>query len=251
MRPTRPCRGQPVTGSIAGVTVDLTNVRTVLLPGTGSDDEYLRRAFGGPLRRAGAHLVAVRPQPEDLLAGYRRALDAAAVAGPIAVGGVSLGAAMAAAWALANPGRVVAVLAALPPWSGAPGEAPGAVSARHTAALLRHEGLAATTAAMREGSPGWLAEELSRSWRHQWPRLPEAMEEAAAFVAPTTAELAALSVPMGIAACPDDPVHPIAVALDWAAAAPRSAVRAVTLLQFGPRPEKLGEACLEALAEAG
>ncbi|OSC61101.1 hypothetical protein BVW01_23550, partial [Mycobacterium tuberculosis] len=33
---------------------------------------------------------------------------------------------------------------------------------------------------MRASSPVWLAEELTRSWRVQWPELPDAMEEAAA-----------------------------------------------------------------------
>ena len=95
--------------------VDLRGVVTVLLPGTGSDDEYLTRAFADPLRAVGAKVVAVRPEPAALLAGYVRALQQAAADGPIAVGGVSLGAAVAAGWALEHPTDVVAVLAALPP----------------------------------------------------------------------------------------------------------------------------------------
>ncbi len=85
----------------------------------------------------------------------------------------------------------------------------------------------------------------------QWPHLPEAMEQAAGFVAPTAAELSRLTVPMGVAAAPDDAIHPIAIAREWAAAAPRAALRSVSLLEFGPRPEALGEACLSALAAAG
>ena len=231
--------------------VDLRDVVTVLLPGTGSDEIYLKRVFSGPLRDAGARLVAVRPRPRELLSGYTGALDEAAAAGPIAVGGVSLGAAVAAAWALDNPGRVVAVLAALPPWTGPPGDAPGAVSARHTAAELRRGGLAGTTAAMRSSSPAWLGDELARSWRRQWPDLPEALEEAARFVAPTAAELGRLAAPMGVAAAGDDPIHPLSVAGEWVRAAPRAALRTVALTRFGPDPAALGAACLEALAEAG
>lgn len=231
--------------------VDLRGVVTVLLAGTGSDEQYVSRAFGAPLRAAGARLVAVRPDPRALLAGYTQALDDAAAGGPIAVGGISLGAAVAAGWALGHPERTVAVLAALPPWTGAPGGAPGAVSARHTAAELRRAGLDATTSAMRSSSPHWLADELARSWRRQWPDLPDAMDQAAGFVAPTAAQLQTLRPPMGVAAAPDDPIHPLAVAQQWAAAAPRAALRTVTLEQFGADPAALGAACLDALAAAG
>lgn len=231
--------------------VDLRGVVTVLLPGTGSDDEYLTRAFADPLRAVGARVVAVRPEPAALLAGYVRALQQAAAGGPIAVGGVSLGAAVAAGWALEHPSDVVAVLAALPPWTGAPGEAPGAVSARYTAAELRRAGLAATTAAMRASSPPWLADELARSWQRQWPDLPEALEEAAGFIAPDAAGLSRLQAPMGVAAAPDDPIHPLAIAQQWVAAAPRAALRTVTLERLGADPAALGRACLDALSATG
>ncbi len=222
---------------------------TVLLPGTGSDDDYLRRAFDEPLRECGARPAPVRPRPQSLLPGYLRALEDAAAAGPIAVGGVSLGAAVAATWALAHPERTVAVLAALPPWTGAPGSAPAAVSARHTAAELRRTGLAAVTTAMRASSPGWLADELARSWQRQWPDLPDALEEAAGYVAPTADQLRLLRPPMGVAGAPDDLVHPLCVAQEWATAAPRAALRTVRLDQFGPDPTALGRACLAALGD--
>lgn len=168
-----------------GVVVDLNGVTTVLLPGTGSDDDYVQRAFSGPLAHVGAVLMNPPPRPDRLIDGYLAALDAAACEGPIAVGGVSIGAAVAAAWALAHPDRTVAVLAALPAWAGAPGEAPAALAARYSASRLRADGLAATTTQMRASSPPWLADELTRSWGAQWPHLPDAMEEAAAYVAPS------------------------------------------------------------------
>ena len=233
------------------MAVDLRGVVTVLLPGTGSDEQYLERAFADPLSAVGAHLVAIRPEPGALVAGYVRALERAAGDGPIAVGGVSLGAAVAAGWALAHPDAVVAVLAALPPWTGAPGDAPGAVSARHTAAELRRAGLASTTAAMRASSPPWLADELARSWQRQWPDLPEALDEAAGFIAPGAADLGRLTVPMGVAGAPDDAIHPLAVAQQWAASAPRAALRTVTLDRCGTEPAILGRACLDALRAAG
>ncbi|OMC50798.1 hypothetical protein A5745_04225 [Mycobacterium sp. IS-2888] len=231
------------------MAVDLRGVTTVLLPGTGSDDDYVYRAFSGPLRDVGALLVTPPPRPDRLIDGYLSALDDAARDGPIAVGGVSIGAAVTAAWALAHPERTIAVLAALPAWAGAPGSAPAALAARHSAARLRADGLAATTTQMRASSPPWLADELARSWRAQWPQLPDAMEEAAAYVAPSCAELAGLAAPLGVAAAVDDPIHPLQVGVDWARAAPRAALRTVTLDQIGEDPAALGAACLAALGD--
>ncbi|MBV8181125.1 MAG: alpha/beta hydrolase, partial [Mycobacterium sp.] len=186
------------------MAIDLGGVTTVMLPGTGSDDDYVTRAFSGPLRHAGAQVLAPPPQPNHLIDSYLTALDEAARRGRIAVGGVSIGAAVAAVWALRHPDRAVAVLAALPAWTGPPGDAPAAIAARHSAHQLRHDGLAATTTQMRASSPPWLADELTRSWRSQWPHLPDAMDEAAAYVAPTRAQLQKLAVPIGIAAATDD-----------------------------------------------
>jgi pimeloyl-ACP methyl ester carboxylesterase len=232
------------------VAVDLRGVRTVLLPGTGSDDHYVRHAFSGPIRAAGAVLVTPPPQPDRLIYGYLSALDDAARAGPIGVGGVSIGAAVAAAWALAHPAQVVAVLAALPPWTGPPGSAPGALSARYTASQLRANGLTATTEQMRASSPPWLAGELTRSWQAQWPTLPDAMDEAAAFIAPSCGDLARLAAPLGVVAAVDDPIHPLHVGVDWVSAAPRAALRTVTLEEIGADTAALGTACLAALALA-
>lgn len=228
----------------------LRGVTTVLLPGTGSDDDYLRRVFAGPLRTCGAEAVPVRPRPDGLVAGYLQALEEAAATGPIAVGGISLGAAVAAAWALAHPERTVAVLAALPPWTGAAGTAPAAVSARHTAAQLRRDGLLAVTERMRASSPPWLADELARSWSRQWPQLPAAFDEAAGYLAPLPAQLRTLAPPLGVVGAPDDLVHPLSVAREWADEAPRAALRTVGLAEFGPDPSVLGRACLAALAAA-
>lgn len=221
-----------------------------MLPGTGSDDDYIDRAFGSPLRDAGALVVAPPPQPGRLVEGYLAALDAAAQRGAIAVGGVSIGAAVAAGWALRHPDRAVAVLAALPAWTGAPDGAPAALAAHHSAQQLRREGLAATTAQMRASSPQWLGDELARSWRRLWPDLPDAMDAAAAYVAPSRAELARLAAPLGVAAATDDPIHPLEVGVEWAAAAPRAALRTVTLDEIGADPAALGAACLAALRDA-
>ncbi|HEU4362734.1 MAG TPA: alpha/beta hydrolase [Mycobacterium sp.] len=233
------------------MTFDLRGVTVVLLPGTGSDDDYLDRVFSGPLQQVGAVLTVHRPQPQRLIDGYLAALDTAAVQhGPIAVGGVSIGAAVALGWALRHPDKVVAVLAALPAWTGSPDEAPAAQAARHSAQQLRRDGLAAVVAQLHASSPAWLAGELARSWADQWPHLPEAMEAAADFVAPGLAELRTLAVPLAVAAATDDPVHPLPIAAEWVAAAPRAALRTVTLDQIGAEPATLGAACLAALTDA-
>ncbi|MCV7228906.1 alpha/beta hydrolase [Mycolicibacterium komossense] len=229
--------------------IDLRGVTTVLLPGTGSDDDYVYRAFAPALHQVGALPVAHRPQPARLIEGYLAALDEAAADGPIAVGGISLGAAVATAWAIAHPGHAVAVLAALPPWTGAPDTAPAAVAARHSADELRRDGVVAATARMRDSSPPWLADELTRSWVGQWPELPDAMEAAAHYVAPTSAQLETLTAPMGVASASDDPIHPVEVGLEWVAAAPYASLRTITLADLGTDPSTLGEACLAALSD--
>lgn len=231
------------------MAVDLRGVCCVLLPGTGSDDDYVYRAFAPPLHDAGATVVTPRPDPSALVASYFAGLDGAAGADPIVVGGVSLGAAVAATWALRHPHRTVAVLAALPPWTGSPEGSPAAAAARHSAEVLRRDGLVAATAAMRAGSPRWLADELTRSWLGLWPALPDAMDEAAEFVAPGCRELKRLSAPMGVAAAVDDAVHPVEVAAEWVTAAPHAALRTVTLDEIGADPRALGAACLSALRD--
>jgi len=231
------------------MSVILRGVTTVLLPGTGSDDDYVYRAFSTALHEVGAPLVTPPPQPGRLVAGYRDALDNAARSGPIAVGGVSIGAVVALRWALNHPNAAVAVLAALPPWSGAPHDAPAALLARQSALSLRRDGLGATVAEMRRNSPAWLADELARSWSGQWPALPESMEEAAAYHAPECAELERLTVPMGVAVATDDPVHPAEVGYAWVSAAPRAALRTVTLEQMGIDTGSLGAACVAALGD--
>ncbi|KKB96951.1 hypothetical protein WU83_32000, partial [Mycobacterium nebraskense] len=122
---------------------------------------------------------------------------------------------------------------------------------RHTASQLRADGLEATTSQMRASSPSWLADELARSWRAQWPQLPDAMDEAAGYAAPNHAELARLTAPLAVAAAVDDPIHPLQVGVEWVDAAPRAALRTVTLDQIGSDPAALGAACLAALAELG
>ncbi|GAA1480593.1 alpha/beta hydrolase [Gordonia sinesedis] len=218
----------------------------IALPGTGSDDDYVRRAFGPAAARLGVELIAPAPTA-DLVAGHRRALDAASDRHRrVLVGGVSIGAAIAVEWALtAGPQRCAGVWAALPGWSGSPDGSLAAASARATAHALADDGLDATVDAMVASSPGWLADELSRSWRHLYPALIRQLTDAARYRAPELAAIATLRVPLAVVAATDDPLHPIAVARAWCAAAPRSALREVTLTGWGTDAALLGRSCAD------
>ncbi|MGO4200153.1 alpha/beta hydrolase [Rhodococcus sp. TAF43] len=224
----------------------------VVLPGTGSDADFAARAFRPALMQVGVTTTAVEPDPRAVVDSYRDAMDRAAREhGRILVGGVSIGAAVALAWASENPESVGGVMAALPAWTGSPHDAPAAASATFTASQLRAHGLAAVTAEMTASSPPWLADELARSWRRQWPDLPSALEEAAAYHAPDPATLAGIRLPVGIAAAVDDAVHPLTVAKEWAATLPNADLTELALQDIGEDPGVLGQACVAALTRIG
>ncbi|MFE9576259.1 alpha/beta fold hydrolase [Nocardia sp. NPDC006044] len=220
----------------------------VALPGTGSDADFARRAFEPACRARGLDVVPVQPDPQGVVASYRAALDAAAAAGPIVVAGISLGAAVAIEWAAERPESALGVIAALPGWTGPDTTAcPAALSASVTAAQLRADGLDAVLERMRASSPRWLADALTRSWRSQWPNLPAALEEAADYKWPGTEQLGTLDVPAVVVTAVDDPVHPFAIAEEWAALIPQSAIRRITLAELGADPAILGHAGFAAL----
>ncbi|MFE3544784.1 alpha/beta fold hydrolase [Nocardia sp. NPDC059177] len=218
-------------------------VTVVALPGTGSDADFAARAFGPAAAARGWALHAVEPDPQAVIASYIAALDAAAARGPVLAAGISLGAAVALDWAAGQPTAVVGVITALPAWTGAETAAcPAALSASVTAGQLRADGLDAVLARMRASSPPWLAAALTRSWRSQWPHLPQALDEAAAYAWPTREQLATITVPVAVVGASDDPVHPIAVAEEWASDLPHASLRRVTLAELGENPAILGEA---------
>ncbi|GAA5116384.1 alpha/beta hydrolase [Pseudonocardia adelaidensis] len=224
-----------------------------MLPGSGSDARFVRSAFQPALDVWGITLEAVAPRPGgDVVAGYRAALDAAAGGpGPFLVGGVSLGAHVATAWAAERaPAGLAGVLVAMPAWTGAPDGAPAAAAARATAAQVRVGGLAAAVAAARAAGPRWVADELARAWAGYGPGPGDALDAAAAQAAPDRALLGSLTVPVGIVALVDDPVHPLATARTWARALPRAAIRTTTLGAVGADPAVLGRAVLPAWQQA-
>lgn len=208
-------------------------VETVfLLPGTASDEVFVRSVFTEPLSQVGAVLNAPRVRT---LSERLTALENASAGHPIVVGGVSLGAHVAAGWAARNPDRCAGLILALPAWTGTPDEAPAALAAKASAEIIRRHGLIAALA----GTNGWLHDELTRAWHGYGDLLVPHLEEAAEAAAPTLDELKTLDVPTGIVGCADDPVHPIEVAQAWAAAIPRAVLVTTTLDAY---PHALGRA---------
>ncbi|RJQ85212.1 alpha/beta fold hydrolase [Amycolatopsis panacis] len=224
----------------------------VLLPGTGSDEVFVRAVFGGPLAALGVPLYTPAPVPGSGLAeGFLTALDRlSAQHGPVLAGGISFGAHLAAEWAVAHPGRCAGLLAALPAWHGEPGQAPAARSATLTADLVAAHGVAAALTQAEASSPPWLAAELGRAWPRHGSGLAAGLRVAARRPAPTLEALRGLAVPAGIGACTDDPIHPADVAREWAGALPRAQYVETTLAALGADPESLGRATVLAYLRA-
>ncbi|MFL6128767.1 MAG: alpha/beta hydrolase [Mycobacteriales bacterium] len=227
----------------------MTGPVAVLLPGAGSSAGFLRRAFGPAL--ADHELLAVAPSPgPSVVVAALAALDAAADAYGSRlrlVGGVSLGAHLAARWAAA--GRDLdGLLLALPGWTGIPGPVAAATAA--AADQVDRLGPAGAIAAAGSGGVSWVAEELGAAWPAYGELLAPTLRAAAASPGPSTADLRGLDLPVGVVAFADDPLHPLAVAEQWAALLPRAALRRLRLADLAPDRARLGTAARAALAEA-
>ncbi|MFC9999530.1 alpha/beta fold hydrolase [Nocardia sp. NPDC127526] len=224
----------------------------VALPGTGSDAHFAARAFGPACAAMEITFLPVDPDPRRVIGSYRDALDRAAADGPVVIAGISLGAAVAVEWAAERPEAVAGVVAALPAWTGADTTGcPAALSAAATASALRADGLEAVIDGMRASSPAWLAEALTRSWRSQWPDLPAALAEAAAYRWPEAEVLTSITAPVSIVGAIDDPVHPFEVAKQWAALIPGAELHSITLGELGADPSVLGARGIAALFARG
>jgi pimeloyl-ACP methyl ester carboxylesterase len=223
----------------------------VILPGTGSDEVFVQAAFGGPAEAAGVRLVTPAPRSGTALAEhFLSSLDAAADRyGPIVVGGISLGAHLAAEWAVANPGRCAGLLAAMPGWHGSPDDcaSPGSVTARVSADAVAEHGIDAALADATRAAPEWLAAELDRAWRRAGAGLVDSLRVAVHRPAPTLELLRGITVPACVVGCVDDPIHPIEVARQWATALPTAELRTITFAELGADRAALGRAALVGL----
>lgn len=223
-----------------------THATAVLLPGSGSDANFVRRAFA-PVTALCADSVSVDAQPPSVVASYWRALDDAAASGPVIVCGVSLGSAVAAKWALAHPDAGVSLVLTLPPWSGAAGaDTPAAASALITADTVDEVGADEAIRRMQAGSPSWLASELTRSWAAHGPFLASALREAACYVAPSLPELETLRADTVVIGAAGDAIHPVTVARAWGERIPGARTEVVNLSELGAAPDVLGRTAVAA-----
>jgi pimeloyl-ACP methyl ester carboxylesterase len=220
--------------------------RAVILPGSGSTADFVTRAFGPPLAAAGYAVVAVDPPAgPDPVTDALRALDAAARRHrPDLVGGVSLGAHLAVRWAATADPPPRGLLLALPAWTGEP--AAVAAASGYAADRVDALGVAGALAEARRGGEPWVAAELAAAWPVHGDRLAETLRATGRSRGPTAAELAGVGAPVGIAAFTDDPLHPLAVAREWARLLPRAGLRTLALADAAADRAVIGAAALSA-----
>jgi pimeloyl-ACP methyl ester carboxylesterase len=228
----------------------------VVLPGSASTAEFVVRAFGAPLAAAGFCLVTTDPAPgSEVISDQLLALDDAVRRfAPRLLGGVSLGAHLVARWAAERQPRLSGLLLTMPAWTGEP-DIVASLSAI-TADDVERAGIGPTLDRIRSGvapdAPGaWVVDELATAWtRYTGAGLAAALRATAASVAPSLATLAGLSTPCGVVALADDPMHPAAVAADWARALPFGALATTDLASVRADRAALGRAAIAAWTEA-
>lgn len=213
----------------------------VILPGSGSSVDFITRAYGRPLAEAGYDLQVVPPasDPDGSLAALA---ETAARHRPALVGGVSLGAHLAARWAAASPAAGVRLLLALPAWTGEPG--PVAAASAHAAHRVEALGTPAALAEAARHAEPWVAAELAAAWPAYGATLAATLRATAASRGPTVAELRRIPLPTTVVAFRDDPLHPLAVAQQWAALIPTATLTTLALADPATDRTILGRAGL-------
>lgn len=165
-------------------------------------------------------------------------------------GGISVGAHAVAAWAaratpgLADPPDLVL---AMPAWTGAPD--PVAALTRASADEIEAGGVdAVLDRLLAEAGGDWVVDELVLSWRgRDAVDLARALRAAAASAAPTADDLARIRARTVVVALADDPLHPVAVAEEWAGAIPGARLAVVAREAPGLHRGALGAAAREVL----
>jgi pimeloyl-ACP methyl ester carboxylesterase len=160
---------------------------------------------------------------------------------PELVAGISYGAHQVARWAAERGPRglrrrgVDRLALLLPAWTGAPGQVAAATATQ--ADEFDRIGVAAALVRIRAEHPGWVAEALAESWPlHAPARFTAALRAVAVSRGPTAEELAGLRLPVTVVASAADPLHPAAVAAQWAGLLPAGrlvTVRAAHLADLG------------------
>lgn len=226
-----------------------------MLPGSGSSADFLRRAFTGPLTAAGLALLALDPPTgsDAVSAGLGLLDDVLADQAVRYVGGVSLGAHLAARWAAARPGLDLdGLLLVLPAWTGEPG--PVAALSAEAADRIECDGVSAALAVARSAASGtpaeWVAEELEAAWPAYGDSLATTLRATSRSAGPSLEELARVGVPAVVVAVVDDPMHPVEVARDWVGALPLGVLHTLGLAEVGSSRAALGSAAVTALRAA-
>lgn len=146
----------------------------------------------------------------------------------VRVAGISLGAHAAALWSVRSQHRAELVLV-MPAWTGHPDDVAAATLV--AASEIHRLGSRAVLDRLRDDpstAHDWVREELERGWStYDDASLVAALRAAGTSRAPTVDQLSALTVPTAVVALADDPLHPVRVAREWAAALPSSALRVV------------------------
>lgn len=207
----------------------------VLAHGAGSDADFVLRAFPAPALGVD-EVVALQDRTGDpvavaasIEAAVRRMEDTEPRT-RLVVGGVSLGAHAAARWCGERAGRRPAALVlALPAWTGAPGAVAAATRAASRHVAERGVARALADLAADPALVGdWVLEELTRAWPGYGDALlPAALARAGESPGPGLGRLRLLQVPAAVVALADDPLHPAAVAEEWAAALPHALLAVV------------------------
>ena len=228
----------------------------VVAHGVGSTGEFAARCWSGCVG-AGYRLVTYdlrghgdstpsADAADHAIATHARDLAAVAEATRArVVGGTSLGAHVAAAYA--SGATVDALLLAIP---GALGkDEPTSRANAAVAAEIEATGVAETLRRIAgdDAVPRWVVIELERSWpRHDPGSLAAALRAIAAEEAPA----AVTDAPTGVVGLVDDPAHPFPAAEAYVAALPRAALESLTLAEWGERRAILGDAALAACRTA-
>ncbi len=199
----------------------MRRVSVILLHGAGSTGAAASALLGDCMPPS----IVVRTMEDRTgnIAGLLRRLDDAAAAAELLIG-VSLGAHALARWVTGRSDGPPVILC-LPAWTGAPDAV--AVATRDSASAVAREGKAAVLARLPSDhgtSPGRIASLVRLGWSaYDDLELVAALTMASEQWGPTSAELSAISTVCAVIGWPDDGLHPLKVAQDWAQMIPDAA----------------------------
>jgi pimeloyl-ACP methyl ester carboxylesterase len=218
----------------------------VVAHGCGSSADFVRRTFGRACAAAQLDLVTWDDRSGDVEVVAAELGRLAEATGAGVVGGVSLGAHAAAAWAAGRD--LDGVLLVLPAWTGAPG-----VTAAMSAAAadeVERAGRDAVLARLATDG-GWVGRELARAWRrYDEADLVAALRAGARSAAPVRATLSRVRAPAGVVALAGDEVHPEDVARAWQLALPAARLAVVPAGEPAHDVAVLGDSAVRAWLHA-